>query len=111
MRLVVVWQHEQPAKTIQIAVIGMPRRTFGVRLGRELGEEPRGGRRGLVGQGGDAGPRDCGGRRARLAGRTGGGSLRKAEPYERDAALDDEEVGRHLTEPPVVIRPPGEVAV
>src|SRR5438552_18814306 len=98
MRLVVVWQHEQPAKTIQIAVIGMPRRAFGVRLGRELGEEPRGGRRGLVGQGSDAGPRACGGRRARLAGPTGRSSPRTAAPYESDATLPDEEVGRHLTE-------------
>src|SRR5712691_1748957 len=106
MRLVMVWQHEQPPKTIQIAVIRMPRRAFGVRLARELGEEPRGGRRGLVGQAGDPGPRDCGGRWARLAGRTGRGSPREAEPYERDATLHDEEVGRHLTEPPVVIRPP-----
>src|SRR3989442_13225548 len=37
---IVLWQHEQPTKTIQIAVVRMPRRGFQVRLGRELHYEP-----------------------------------------------------------------------
>src|SRR6266849_8861872 len=37
---VVLWQHEEPTKTIQIAVVGMPRRGVQVRLGRELRDEP-----------------------------------------------------------------------
>src|SRR2546428_4687126 len=37
---IVLWQHEQPTKTIQIAVVRMPRRGFQVRLGRELRYEP-----------------------------------------------------------------------
>src|SRR6266568_5545447 len=37
---VVLWQHEEPTKTIQIAVVGMLRRGFQVGLGRELRDEP-----------------------------------------------------------------------
>src|SRR5467141_1429582 len=37
---VVLWQHEEPTKTIQIAVVRMPRGRPRVRLGGKLGHEP-----------------------------------------------------------------------
>src|SRR5438046_6999045 len=103
MSLVVIRQHEEPAETIQIAVVRVARGPRHVRLGGELGDQPacRGG--GLLGEAGDPGPGHRGGPRAGLAGRTGKGALREAQSDQEPAALDDQEVGRHLTEPPVVV--------
>src|SRR2546422_6925917 len=44
---VVLWQHEEPTKTIQIAVVRMPGGRLCVRLGRELGNEASGRGHGL----------------------------------------------------------------
>src|SRR5207248_6370308 len=38
-------------------------------------------------------------------------SASQAQADDRDPALDDQEVSRHLTEPPVVVRPPGELRI
>src|ERR1700716_321778 len=59
---VVLWQHEEPTKTIQIAVIRMPGGRLHVGLGRELSDETGGGRDGFTDQAFDPGPADGGGR-------------------------------------------------
>src|SRR5881409_3671551 len=66
---VVLWQHEEPTKTIQIAVVGVPRRRLRVGLARELGDKT--GRRGngLAGEAFYACPCDRAGGGARLSGR------------------------------------------
>src|SRR5438093_10807852 len=73
---VVLWQHEEPTKTIQIAVVGVSRRRLRVGLGRELGDEA--GRRGygLASQAFYACPRDRRSGRAGLSGRPGWAAYR-----------------------------------
>src|SRR5467141_2231642 len=55
---VVLWQHEEPTKTIQIAVVRVPRRGLRVGLGRKLGDETSGRSDGLPGEALDACTRD-----------------------------------------------------
>ena len=108
---VVLWQHEEPTKTIQIAVVGVAGRRFGIRLSRELGKKPSGRSHGFAGQGVQACSGDAGGGRPRLPGRARRGTLCQAQPDEGNPSLHDKEVCRHLTEPPVVVQPLGEVGV
>src|SRR5204863_8942717 len=65
---VVLWQHEEPTKTIQIAVVRVARGGLRVGLGGELGNQTGGGRHRFSGQALDVGPR---GRRGGRAGRPG----------------------------------------
>src|SRR5204863_8366542 len=69
---VVLWQHEEPTKTIQIAVVRVPSGGLRVGLGRELGDETSGRRQGLACQALDTRPRD---RRRRRPGLAGGSRL------------------------------------
>jgi hypothetical protein len=108
---VVLRKHEQPTKTIQIAVVGMAGSCLGVGLGRELGNEASGRGVGLSGEAFDARPCDRGRGRTGLPRGARRSPLRQAEADEGHPALDDEEVGRHLTKPPVVVRPLAEVGV
>jgi len=108
---VVLWQHEEPTKTIQIAVVGVAGRRLGIRLSRELGKKPSGRRQGLAGKAVQAYSCDAGGGRPRLPGGARRGALRQAQPDQGNPSLHDEQVCRHLTEPPVVVRPVGEVGV
>ena len=108
---VVLWQHEEPTKTIQIAVVRVSRGGLRIGLGGELGNETSARRHGLFGQILYARPRDRGSSRARLSGGAGLGSSRQAQANEGYTPLDDQKVSRHLTEPPVVVRPPGEVGL
>src|SRR6267142_6274775 len=108
---VVLWQHEEPTKTIQIAVVGVARGGLRIGLGGELGNQAGGGGHRLSGQALDAGPGDRGGGRAGLSGRSGLGAARETQANSGHPPLDDQKVGRHLTEPPVVVRPLGEVNI
>src|SRR5436190_22044093 len=102
---VVLWQHEEPTKTIQIAVVGMLGRCLQVGLGRELRDEPLGRGDSLLDEAPDARAADVRGSRAGLPGPAGRPTLCQPEPGEGHASLNDKQVGRHLTEPPVVVRP------
>ena len=108
---VVLWQHEEPTKTIQIAVVRVSGGGLRIGLGRELRNETSARRHGLFGQILYARPRDRGRSRAGLSGGAGLGSGRQAQSDEGYTPLDDQKVSRHLTEPPVVVRAPGEVGV
>src|SRR5713101_6549754 len=100
---VVFWQHEEPTKTIQIAVVGMPRRGFQVRLGRELCDEPFRRSDHFLHKALDPRAAHVRGGRSGLAGPARRAALGQSESRESNPSLDDEKVGRHLTEPPVVI--------
>src|SRR5947207_6696360 len=65
---VVLWQHEEPTKTIQIAVVRMPSGGLRVGLGRELGDETSSRRQCLPSQAFDTCPRHRGGGRPGLTG-------------------------------------------
>jgi len=108
---VVLWQHEEPTKTIQIAVVRMPGSRGRVRLGWKLGNEASGRGDRLLNESLEARARNSGGRRARLASRPRRGAQGEAKPDERHAPLHDQEMCRHLTEPPIVVRPGDKVGV
>src|SRR6267142_1585924 len=76
---VVLWQHEEPTKTIQIAVVRVARGGFCVRLAWELGNEAGGCRHGLSGEARDARAADRGGGWAGLTGRARVGSGRQTQ--------------------------------
>lgn len=100
---VVVREGQQPAEAVEVPVIRMPGGHVGVRLRGELGPEPSQGPSGLVGKRGDARPGH--GRRSgsRLSRRPTFLSLRETKGDECDAAFDDQEVDRDLTQAPVVV--------
>ena len=87
---VVLWQHEEPTKTIQIAVVRVSGGGFPIGLGRELSNETSARRDGLFGQILYARPRDRGRSRAGLSGGAGLGSGRQAQADEGYTPLDDQ---------------------
>ena len=111
MSSVVLWQHEEPTKTIQIAVVRVLCPRLRIWLGGELGDKASGSGHGLFREAFQPGPGNAGGGRAGLARGSRSGPLREPEPDERYPALHDEKVGCHLTEPPVVVRARYEVRV
>jgi hypothetical protein len=89
----------------------MTGRRLGIGLGRELGNEASGCGDGLSSEAFDACPRNGGSGRPGLPGGARRGPLGQAEPDEGYPALDDQEVGGHLTKPPVVVGPLPQVGV
>jgi hypothetical protein len=102
---VMVRKGQQPAETVEVAVIRVAGRRAGVGRGGELGLEPAQRACGLLGERGDARPGHARRGRSWLARRPGFLSMRETKGDQSDAALDDQEVDRDLTDPPVLVRP------
>lgn len=101
----------EPAKAVEVPVVGVTGRRVGVRLRGELGPKPAQGPSSLLGKRGDARPGH--GRRSGswLTRRPTFLSLRETKGDERDAAFDDQEVDGDLTDAPVVVRSRRELGV
>src|SRR5438132_2213699 len=102
VRGVVIGDRQEPAEAVQRAVERVGGGPGGIGFGGEVGPESLGGRGRLPGQRPDALTADAGDRGPRLAGVPG--ILAPGEPQgdQRDPSVDDQEVGRDLTQAPVV---------
>ena len=108
---IVVREGQEPAETVEVAVVGVTGGRAGIGFGRELGPQPALGPGGLLGERGDASPGH--GRRSWswLARRPALLSLRETKGDECDAALDKKEVHGDLTYAPLVVRPTAELGI